>query len=117
MTTFPIKTQSENISIIDKIDLRKSKFLLWHLILEQNIFFDYLAKVLSKIEFANRNYLLAKNVRKIKLLYLRKKDSILSKIINNVLYILKAKKNLLFPSYLSKKKENIKITGLKIYLH
>lgn len=51
------------------------------------------------------------------LLYLKENGSALSKTINNILYILEAKTNLLSIDQLSKREVDMKTTGARIYLY
>ena len=66
--------------MIIEIDFRNIKSLSWyfdstcsqHLTFERNIFICHLVESSTKIECANRNYFLAKGIRKIRLLCLKK---------------------------------------------
>lgn len=90
---------------------------LQYLISKQNKFVDCLAKFSTKIECTNRNYFLAKKEGKIRLLNLKKDNSALSSTINNILYVSKAKTNLLSLDQLNKQGINMKTTGVRIYLY
>ena len=109
------------IAEIDFWNIKSSSWHLdsvysWHFTLEQNVFIGRLKKSSTKIEYANRNYFLAKVVGKIKLSCLKKNGSASSTTINNVLYIPKAKANLLFLGQLSEQGVDIKTIGAKMYL-
>ena len=101
---FPTSIQPNNIAMIARNGLQKSESLSWYLnnaclrylILEQNAFVSHLAEFTIKIKCANRDYLLAKDVEKIRLSCLKEDGFTSSKTINDVLYIPEAKKNLLF---------------------
>lgn len=80
------------------------------------MFIGHLTKFLAKIEYANENHLLAKGVGKTRLSYLIKNGFASTIVINDVLYILKAKANLLFLGQLSKQEINMKTTNAKMIL-
>lgn len=63
---------------------------------------------LTKIEWANGDYLTAHNVRKTKILCFKEDSSESSITINNVLYLPKARANLFFQGQLSERGVNIK---------
>lgn len=60
---------------------------LWYLTLEQNVFIDYLEEFAIKIKYKNRDYLLTKNIEKIRLFCLKENSFKLSITINKILYI------------------------------
>lgn len=84
--------------------------------LEKNIFIDHLTKSSTKIECANGDYLLAKGVGKIRLSCLKKDDSLSIITINDVIYVLKAKANMLSLGQLSKQGVDMKTTDTKMLL-
>lgn len=77
-------------------------------------FVKCLTEFLTKIEYVNSNYFINKGVKNIKILYLKKDGLISLIIINDVLYILETKTNL---GQLNEQKIDIRIIGIKIYLH
>ena len=80
------------------------------------MFISHLTKSLAKIEYANRNHLLAKGVGKIRLSCLKKNGFASITVINDVLYIPEAKANLLSLGQLSEQKIDMKTTGTRIIL-
>lgn len=80
-------------------------------------FINHLTKFSNKIEYTNRNYLLAKNDGKIRPSFLKKGGSTSLTTINDVLYILKTKINLLFLSQLREQRVDIKTISIKMYLY
>ena len=70
-----------------------------------------------RIECANGNNLTARSVGKIKLSCLKEDGSASSTTINDVLYLPKAKANLLSLGQLSEQGVEMKTKGAKMYLH
>ena len=106
-------------------DLRESESRTWHLdntcswylISKKIVFVRCLTESLTRIEYANGNYLTAKGVGKIKLSCL-KEDSLASlTMINDVVYIPEAKANLLSLGQLNEQGLDMRTTGTKIYLN
>ncbi len=81
------------------------------------MFVGRLTESLTRIDYANGNYLTAKGVGKIKLSSLKEDGSASSTTINDVLYVPEAKANLLFLGQLSDRGVDIRTTGAKMYLH
>lgn len=77
------------------------------------MFIDHWAKSLANIEYTDKNLLLAKNVEKIKFSYLKKNGSLALKVIYDILYIPKAKENLLSLGQLNERGIYIKTTDAK----
>ena len=81
------------------------------------MFVGRLTESLTRIEFANGNYLPAKGVGKIKLSCLKDNGSASSTTINAVLYIPEAKANLLSLAQLSERGLDVRTPIAKMYLH
>lgn len=96
--------KANNINMIAKSILQKSKSQLWYLDkvylkylnFEKNVFIGNLTKSSIGIKWTNGNYLIAKSIENIKLLCLNEDNLKLSAVINNVLNLSKAKANWLF---------------------
>ncbi len=82
----------------------------------EKCFFGQITKSLTKIEYANGDNLLAQSVEKIRLSYLKEDGSPSTITINDILYVPKAKVNLLSLGQLSKQGVDMKTTGAKIIL-
>lgn len=116
LTLFLTPTQLNNIVMIAGSDLQKSKSQSWyldsafsqHLTSEKKMFVASWTESLTKIEWANVDYLTAHNVRKTKILCFKEDSSESSITINNVLYLPKARANLFFQGQLSERGVNIK---------
>lgn len=85
--------------------------------MEQKIFISHLAKFATKIQYVNRALFFVKSVRKIGFFYFEKESSISSTIINDILYITKAKINLFSLNQLNELGVNMKIISTKIYVY
>ncbi len=77
------------------------------------MFVGRLTESSTRIECVNGNYLTAKDVRRIKLSCLKENGSASSTTINDVLYVLEAKANLLSLGQLSEQGMDMKTTGGK----
>ncbi len=88
-----------------------------YLISEQFVFVVCLAGSLTKIEYTNKDHLLAKSVRKIRLFCLKKDGSVSSTNINEVVNFPDVKANLFFLGQLGEQGVDMKTTTVKIYLH
>lgn len=62
---------------------------LQYLILEKNIYIGHFINFLIKIEYINQDYHFAKSIKRIRSFCMKKDGSILSTVINNILYFLK----------------------------
>ncbi len=110
VTSSTTLSQRSNVTMIAGNDLRKSDCSSWHLDnacsrtylnSEKRVFVKRLTESLTRIKGANGNYFTAQGVGKIKLSCLKEDGSASSTTINDVLYISKAKANLLSLGQLS----------------
>lgn len=96
--------ESEEVDICLSSTSHNIKSLSWHLdsaysqhlTSEKNVFIDQITKSSAKIECANRDYLLAQGVEKIRLLCLKEDGSPSSTIIK-MFYIFRKQKQIYYP--------------------